>query len=408
MTKFAIILPDGAADEPQAELGGRTVLETARTPALDELARIGRLGTQVTSPAGFLPGSDVCTLSVLGHDPRRAYSGRAPLEAVARDVPLGPDDLIFRCNFVTIADGRMRDFTAGHIAQAQASRLISDLNAHFSGSNVEFFEGVQYRHLLVLRAAGTLTCDCTPPHDIPDQPVADHAPSGPDAARIREIMTRARPLLAAHEVNCVRGDLGENQATDIWLWGQGRVRPLATLRERYGLRGASIAAIDLIRGITRLMGMTQLEVPGATGYLDTNYAAKGAAAVRALDEFDLVCVHIEAPDEAGHLGDAGEKIRALEQVDRHIVQPVLDVLRSFPTWRILVAPDHPTPVARRIHTAEPPLFGVAGTGIAPTSAPGFHERAAIAGGWRVRTSHALLPALLTGSPLPDEPQKPST
>jgi 2,3-bisphosphoglycerate-independent phosphoglycerate mutase len=401
--KYAIILPDGAADEPLDELNGCTALEAARTPALDELACIGRIGTLRTAPQGFLPGSDVCTLSVLGHDPRQVYSGRAPLEAVARDVPLGPRDLVFRCNFVTITGGCMRDFTAGHIAQAQASRLVADLNAHFAAEPIDFYEGVQYRHLLVLRDVGELDCNCTPPHDVPDQPVEQHAPLGRDAARVISIMQRAREALADHEINAIRRDLGENPATDIWLWGQGRVRPLDNLLERYGLRGACIAAVDLIRGITRLMGLAQINVPGATGYLDTDYAAKGRAAADALDEFDLVCVHVEAPDEAGHLGNAAEKIRAIEQVDAHVVRTVLNKLQSTGAWRILIAPDHPTPVARRTHTADPPPFCIAGHGIAASSAAGFHERAARASGWHVRAGHKLLPALLTGMPLPDDP-----
>lgn len=392
--KYAIILPDGAADLPLDELAGCTILEAANTPAMHELARVGRVGSLVTVPAGFLPGSDVATLSVLGNDPHQVYCGRAPLEAAARDLPLGPRDLVFRCNFVTIADGTMRDFTAGHVAQTQAGRLITDLNALFASDPVDFFEGVQYRHLLVFRDAGTLDCTCTPPHDIPDQPVAGYLPRGRDADRVRAVMDKARSLLIKHEVNTVRRDLGENPATDIWLWGQGRLRPLGTLADRYGLTGAAIAAVDLIRGITRLMGFSQIEVPGATGYLDTDYAAKGAAAVRALDEFDLVCVHIEAPDEAGHLGDIAEKMRALEQVDAHVVRPILEKLRTFSAWRVLVAPDHPTPVATRTHSADPPPFCIAGQGISPNGAKHFCEAAATLTGWRVSPGHELFPAFV--------------
>lgn len=399
MMKYAIILPDGAADEPLADLGGRTVLEAARTPALDELARTGAVGTLCTVPPGYTPGSDVATLSVLGNDPAEYYCGRAPLEAAARGLPVGPRDLVFRCNFVTIADGLMRDFTAGHIAQAQASRLIAELNRHFAGEPVEFHEGVQYRHLLILREVGDLDCRCTPPHDIPDQPVERYAPTGRDAAQVKELMQRVRGLLAGHEVNAVRRELGENPATDIWLWGQGRVKPLPTLAQRFGLTGASIAAVDLIRGITTLMGFSQIDVPGATGYLDTDYAGKGAAAVRALDDCDIVCVHIEAPDEAGHLGNVQEKLRAIERVDTHVVGPLAERLRRSPDWRILVAPDHPTPVAKRTHTADPPPFLVAGSGIAASGADGLHERAAHAGGWRVSPGHGLLPAWITARQL---------
>ncbi len=398
--KYAIILPDGAADEPLAEFGGRTILEAANTPCMDEVARSGSVGTLVTVPAGYLPGSDVATLSVLGCDPAVHYSGRAPLEAVAREVPLGPQDIVFRCNFVTIADGTMRDFTAGHIAQPHAHRLIAELNATFVDEPVEFFEGVQYRHLMVLRGGADLACTCTPPHDIPDQPVQNHLPTGAAAQRVVDLMDRARGVLANHTVNRERTTARENPATDIWLWGQGRVQPLASVEQRYGVRGASIAAVDLIRGITRLMGFAQIDVSGATGYLDTDYAAKGKAAVDALDEYDLVCVHIEAPDEAGHLGDSAAKIQAVEQIDKHVVAPLLQKLRTYEAWRVLIAPDHPTPVSTRTHTATPPPFCVAGAGIQASGADAFGESTATQGGWRVDPGHTLLAEFLKAATMP--------
>jgi 2,3-bisphosphoglycerate-independent phosphoglycerate mutase len=390
--KYAIILPDGAADEPLAELDGKTVLEAANTPGMDEIARTGRVGSLVTVPEGFLPGSDVATLSVLGCDPHVYYAGRAPLEAVASDIAVGPRDIVFRCNLVTIGDGKMRDFTAGHIEQPDAAALIASLNELFASEPIDFFEGVQYRHLLVLRDVGDLDCTCTPPHDIPDIEVAKHQPRGADGQRVIDIMDRARTLLAGHAANATRRSAGKNPATDIWLWGQGRVKPLETWQKRFGLRGASIAAVDLIRGITKLLGCDQIEVPGATGFLDTNYAGKGAAAVKALDDYDVVCVHIEAPDEAGHLGDMNAKIEAIEQVDRHVVGPVLEKLRTFDAWRVLVAPDHPTPVSTRTHTSTPPPFAIAGEGISASDAMGFHESAASAGS-RVEPGNQLLPSL---------------
>jgi 2,3-bisphosphoglycerate-independent phosphoglycerate mutase len=388
--KYAIILPDGAADEPLAELNNRTVLEAARTPHMDEVARTGRIGSLVTVPQGFLPGSDVATLSVLGCDPQVYYAGRAPLEAVARDIPVGPRDIVFRCNLVTVRDGLMHDFTAGHIDQSDAAAIIAALNAHFAADPVDFFEGVQYRHLMVLRDAGELDCTCTPPHDIPDQPVAKYQPVGTAADAVVALMDRARALLANHPINTARLAANKQPATDIWLWGQGRVKPLETWQERFGLRGASIAAVDLIRGITKLLGCAQIDVPGATGFLDTNYAGKGAAAVQALDDYDVVCVHIEAPDEAGHLGDMSAKIEAIEQVDRHVVGPVLTKLRTFDKWRILIAPDHPTPVSTRTHTSTPPPFCAAGTGINASNASGFSEKVAEADGQPVHPGHELI------------------
>lgn len=371
--KYAIVLPDGAADEPVAELGGKTPLESAGTPNLDWIATHGVQGRVVTAPAGFLPGSDVCTLSVLGCEPKDCYTGRAPLEAAARDIKLAADDVVFRCNLVTIANGRMADFTAGHIDQPQAGALIAELNRHFAGEGLVFHEGVQYRHLLVVRGGAKLGCKCTPPHDIPDQPVARHMPSGSGADRIQDIMQRAAGLLETHEINDLRRELGENPANSIWLWGQGTATRLAPYRERFGLSCACIAAVDLIRGITRLLGFEQIEVSGATGFLDTDYAGKGAAAAKALDRFDLVCVHIEAPDEAGHLGNVAEKRLAIERVDAHVVCPLLEKLRGFDEWRILIAPDHPTPVGTRVHSAAPPPFCMAGTGIVPGSGRSFGE-----------------------------------
>jgi 2,3-bisphosphoglycerate-independent phosphoglycerate mutase len=371
--KYAMILPDGAADEPLDQLGGQTVLEAAKTPNMDWISTNGRQGRIVTVPKEFLPGSDVATLSVVGYDPRTCYTGRAPLEAYAQGIKVGPDDLVFRCNFVTVDAEVMRDFTAGHISQPEASRLIVDLNREFENDPIDFFEGVQYRHLMVVRDAGDLRCNCTPPHDIPDQPVAGYLPHGEHGERVQEIMKRAATLLSGHEVNTVRCELGDNPATNIWLWGQGRVKKLPLFADRFGVQGASIAAVDLIRGITSLIGFDQINVPTATGYLDTDYVAKGQAVVSALDRYDLVLVHIEAPDEAGHLGDYEAKIKAIEQIDLHIVGPVLEKLKTTNAWKIVVAPDHPTPVSTRMHTRTPPPLCMAGTGIESVMQKPFGE-----------------------------------
>jgi 2,3-bisphosphoglycerate-independent phosphoglycerate mutase len=393
--KYALVLPDGAADEPLETLGGRTPLEAARTPHMDWIARHGRLGRAVTIPAGFTPGTDVATLCLLGYDPHVYYSGRAPLEAAARGIAVGPDELIFRCNFVTIRDGRMSDFTAAHIPQPEAARLIADLNALARRGEpalrgCTFHAGVSYRNLMVADDAADFELTAAPPHDIPGQPVAEHWPRGRGAVRVRGIMARAAALLEDHEVNRVRRAQGRAPVTDIWLWGQGRPRPLPSLEQRFGLRGAVITAVDILRGLAALTGMTLLDVPGATGYLDTNYAGKGAAAVRALERFDLVAVHIEAPDEAGHLGDATAKIAALERIDELVVGPLLAALRSGPDWRILVAPDHPTPVRTTAHCAVPPPFCLAGAGIAAVEQRPFSEAEARAGGFLVDPGHALI------------------
>jgi 2,3-bisphosphoglycerate-independent phosphoglycerate mutase len=390
--KYAIILPDGAADEPLDSLGGRTVLEAADIPNIHSVAQSGRIGTVRTVPDGYAPGSDVATMSLLGYDVREYYTGRAPIEAVARGVPIGPDDVVFRCNLINVSDGEMTDFTAGHVRTAEAEAILNDLSREFAGDGLRFYTGVSYRNLMVTSDPEAMNVSCMPPHDIPNEPVADYPPRGKGAERICRIMERAGPIVAAHEVNRVRRDLGELPANAIWLWGQGVVPILPRFRQRFGVRGACIAAVDLIRGLGKLLGWPLIDVPGATGYIDTDYAAKGRAAVAALDDFDLVAVHIEAPDEAGHMGDARAKIEALEKIDADIVEPVLDKLRSFPVWRILIAPDHPTPVARRVHTATPPPFCIAGPGVEPGPAvpERFSERCAAGAGLDIDRGHELM------------------
>lgn len=388
--KYALILPDGAADEPIAELNGLTALGAARKPNIDSIAAAGRVGCVRTVPKGFTPGSDVATLSVVGYDPNKYYTGRAPLEAVAKNITLAPGELVFRCNLVTIVDGCMEDFSAGHIAQAEAEKLVSDLGAQLGDENVKFHVGVSYRHLVTVKDAGWMKVKATPPHDIPGKPVAGYLPSGKGSEKIRELMDRSRAVLENHEVNQVRRDLGENPATQIWLWGHGAMMQLPSFFQRFGLHGAAITAVDLIRGIALSAGWKLIEVEGATGYLDTNYRGKGQAACDALDDVDIIAVHIEAPDEMGHNGDALNKVKAIEQIDEHIVGPLLEKLRTFDAWRIMVCPDHPTPVGKRTHTSTPPPFCLAGTGIAPDRATAFTEAQAEEGGLHVDPGHELM------------------
>lgn len=369
MMKYAIILPDGAADEPVAALEGRTPLEAADTPNMDWIAREGRVGRVVTVPAGYVCDTDVATMSLLGYDPGACYSGRAPLEAIARGVKLGSGQSVFRCDFVTVVDGLMEDPTAGGITQAEAARLIADLNELPGVSDGRFHSGRSYRNLMVAIVPDKVQPRCTAPHAIPSKPVASCRPKGPGAQWVIDIQDRARTLLADHDVNLVRRDMGENPATDIWLWGQGESRRLERFAKRFGLGACCIAAVDVVRGLAMSLGMTILDVPGATGDLDTDYGAKGEAAAGALDEFDLVVCHVQAPDEAGHRGDVTAKVTAIELVDRHVVGPLLARLRLSDEWRILIAPDHATSVERRIHMDDPPPFCMAGTGVTAV-----HER----------------------------------
>jgi 2,3-bisphosphoglycerate-independent phosphoglycerate mutase len=388
--KYAVILPDGASDDPLDELGGKTPLEAANIPHTDRIALSGRLGRLVTIPDGFTPATDVGTLSLFGYDPAVYYTGRAPLEAAARNLTTGPGGIIFRCNFVTVLDGLMKDFTAGHIAQDEADRLIADLNTLFAGEGMTFHAGVSYRNLLIVGDASGMDPVCQPPHDIPDQPIADYPPKGTGADRVQTIMDRAAEMIEGHEVNRVRKEEGRDPVTGIWLWGQGRPAKLVPFRERFGVSGAVITGVDIIRGLAACMGMDLIEVDGATGYIDTNYAGKGEAAVQALDEYDMVVVHVEAADEAGHMGDAGEKVLALERIDEYIVGPLTEAVTRYGDHRILIAADHPTPVTTRAHSAVPPLFCYAGTGIESVEKLPFHDRAAEGSGFFLETGHTLI------------------
>ncbi len=388
--KYAIVLPDGAADEPVDALDGRTPLVAAATPHIDAIATSGRQGRVVTVPKGFSPGTDVATLSLFGYDPRVDHCGRAPLEAAAQGIVVEPTDVVFRCNFVTIVDGVMRDFTAGHILQVEADRLIADLNDRLAHLGCRFHSGVSYRHLMVATGVTDLRPTTTPPHDIPDQPAADHLPHGPGADWVNDVMRQAKDVLSDHEVNLVRRDLDENIASDIWLWGQGKPKALTPFADRFGLNGATIAAVDVIKGIAASVGFSVLDVRGATGFLDTNYVGKGDEAVKALDDFDIVVVHIESPDEAGHLGDVDAKVTAIQRIDEHIVGPLLDRLRSFDQWKIMIAPDHATPVGRRTHTDTPPPFCIAGHAVHTVLNKPFSEASAAMSDLQVDPGYELM------------------
>lgn len=388
--KYALIIPDGAADIAVPQLDGRTPLEAARTPNLDAIAAMGRVGRVRTVPKGYTPGSDVATLSVVGYSPEKYYTGRAPLEAIAQRISLGPDELVFRCNLVTIVDGRMEDFSAGHVSQPEAEKLLAELKANLDDERVTFHCGVGYRHLVKIKQAESIKVKCTPPHDIQGQQAAGYLPSGKGNDFLRGLMERAAKILSGHEVNHVRQDLGENPATSIWLWGQGGMPRLPSFKERFGIQGTAITAVDLIRGISLLVGWKLIEVKGATGWLDTNYAGKGEAAVAALDHADLVVVHVEATDEAGHMGDAVEKLRAIERVDEHVVGPVLEKLRSFDKWRILCLPDHPTPVSIKTHTDEPVPFCLAGDGVIADRATRYSETAGAESDLSIDPGHELM------------------
>jgi 2,3-bisphosphoglycerate-independent phosphoglycerate mutase len=398
VVKYCIIVPDGMADEPVEALGKRTPLEAARTPNLDGLAAEGQVGLARLIPAGMPPGSDVANLSLIGYAPEVHYGGRAPLEAAAMGLTLAPGQVAFRANLVTVVDGVMKDYSAGGITTREARVLIEALNQALGdqSSAVRFYPGVSYRHVMVYSGAERMDLRTTPPHDILDQPVAKHLPSGAGAEVIRELMEASRAVLEPHDINRVRLDLGENPATQVWLWGEGPAPKVPPFRERWGLSGAVITAVDLIRGLAHIIGWDVVEVPGATGYYDTDYAAKGLYAIGALAEHDLVYVHIEAPDEAGHHGDHEAKVEAIQRVDRDIVGPVVKALRRYRDYRLLVLPDHPTPIARRTHTAEPVPFVMCGRDVPAGRSKRLTEASAAAAGLVVDPGCRLMEYFLRG------------
>jgi 2,3-bisphosphoglycerate-independent phosphoglycerate mutase len=392
--KYAIIIPDGCADEPQTSLGGRTPLQAAHTPHMDRIASEGRVGLTNNVPTTLTPASDVATLSLFGYDPLQYYTGRAPLEAAAQGIALGPHDWAIRCNLVTIEDEQMRDFTAGHISSDEGRALLDAVASELGTPELEFHPGVSYRNLLLYRGSGpglfSKQTKTQAPHDIPDQPIAGHLPTGPGSPLLRELMEHSRSVLANHPVNRQRLQQQKRAATQIWLWGQGQGPSLPRFQELHGLRGAIISAVDLVRGVGALLGWKRIDVPGATGYLDTDYAAKGRAAVAAMAEHDLVCVHIEAPDEASHEGRVEAKVQALEEIDRHIVGPVRQALDRFGAWRILVAPDHRTPLRTRSHAHGAVPFALAGTGISASGTAGYDETTAESSGVVIDPGHKLM------------------
>lgn len=360
--KYVIIHGDGMADWPCDELGGRTPLGAARKPNMDSIAARGRLGMVATIPNGMPPGSDVGTMTMLGYDPARYHTGRAPIEAASMGIALAPDDVVFRMNLVALAAGaggapEMLDFTSGHITSEEAARIVADLRAALAGDGIEFFNGVSYRHLMVWRD-GEPGATLTPPHDLTGKPVAGHLPEGPGAARLRGLMERAAAILKDHPVNRARRAAGKCAATDVWFWGQGKRPAVPTLRERFGVEGSVISAVDLVNGLGRLAGLELIKVPGATGYLDTDYAAKGRYGIDALKRRDFLLLHIEAPDEAGHMGRADLKAEAIERIDELIVGPLLRALPDFGEWALLLMPDHATPSKLKTHSSEPVPFAI--------------------------------------------------
>ena len=360
--KYVILLGDGMADYPTGKLGGKTPLECAFTPFMDQIAAEGTIGLVDTVPAGLKPGSDVATLSVLGYDPREIYTGRGPLEAVSMGIKLEPNDVVYRCNLVTIGDQDssspfMDDFTSGHISSAEAKEIILDLNKKLGTPQREFFPGVGYRHLFVWRDAPSAP-ETTAPHDITGKPLAEYLPQGNSAEDVMSIMREAAEILKRHPVNAKRRAADKKEANAIWLWGQGKQPQIIPLTQKYSISGGMISAVDLLKGIGMIAGLKVCPVEGATGYIDTNYDGKAKMALDVLNFMDFVFVHLEAPDEMGHEGNAEGKIRAIELFDEKIVGPILSKIDMFGDYRVIVLSDHPTPLDIRTHVSDPSPFAV--------------------------------------------------
>ena len=396
--KYIVIIPDGMADNPIEELGNKTPLEAARTTNMDYLAQHGSTGLVQTIPDNMAPGSDIGNMALMGYDPRKYHAGRAPLEAANLNVTLKDDEVAFRCNLVTVIDDKMIDYSASHIKTKEASLLIDALNEGIDLEGVRFYSGKSYRHLLVLKTRNPKTycaIQTTPPHDILNKDIKAHLPIGPESEMLLKLMERSKDLFEGHPVNQVRIDLGENPANMIWLWGQGTRPILPSFKEKFGITGSIISAVDLVNGIGRLAGLAVIDVPGITGYYDTNYLGKAQYALESLKRKDFVYIHIEAPDEAGHNGDIRAKVAAIERIDQEIVGTILNHYGEHDNVRILVLPDHPTPVKLRTHTSDPVPFVMFGKGIAHDGSQDYSETSGKHNGLKFESGEALMDYFMT-------------
>ncbi|WP_306533811.1 cofactor-independent phosphoglycerate mutase [Geobacter sp.] len=396
--KYIVLLGDGMSDEAVKELDGKTPLQAAKTPNMDAMARRGRIGLAHTVPKGLPPGSDVANLSVFGYDPRTCYTGRSPLEAASMGVHLGPDDVAFRVNLVNLQPTRgtlvMRDYSAGHISTEEGRELIEAIQREIGGDEFQFYPGVGYRHLMVWRN-GKCDITATPPHDISGQSILDYLPKGEGAERLINLMNSSQMILNNHPQYRKRLEADKVPANSIWLWGHGKAPRIESFREKFGLTGAVISAVDLINGIGIGAGLDVIRVTGATGYIDTNYEGKVQAALEALETHDYVYLHVEAPDEASHSGNLAHKLQAIEDFDARVVGPIMDGIRRFGSYRILCTPDHPTPIRLKTHTDAPVPFILYEGGESENGAvSGYDEDTARACGFVVEEGFRLMELLL--------------
>jgi 2,3-bisphosphoglycerate-independent phosphoglycerate mutase len=407
--KYVIVIGDGMADYPLEELNGETPLQRAKTPNMDYIASHGVSGMLRNVPADLKPGSDVANLSVLGYNPEKFYTGRGPLEAPSVGAELESGDVAFRCNFITEANGLLEDFNADHISTEEASKLINTLNEVMDLSNGKypepekhhkpgkFYVGTSYRNLFVYRDEKSAALESAPPHDVVGEPISENLlkPSEDENAQIlNKLMLQSRKVLENHPVNKGRAETDKKPANMVWLWGQGVKPSMPQFSEEYGLKGAAITGVDLIKGIGIYMGLTVVNVPGATGYYDTDYDAKAKYALEALKNHDLVFIHVEAPDEAGHAGDITEKIRAIENIDKKILGTLLKNLPEFGNYAVAVLPDHPTPVHVKTHTRDPVPYSMFSTNADPDGIEKYDEISAKNGSQGVMEGHKFMKSFM--------------
>jgi 2,3-bisphosphoglycerate-independent phosphoglycerate mutase len=350
--KHLLIIFDGMADEPLAELDGKTPMQVAKKPYMDELARLGKVGAATTTPEGMYPGSDVTNMGILGYDPREFYTGRGAIEAASLEIPMETSDAVFRTNLVSTDGENMIDSTADHVSTEEARELIRAIDEKLSTNVIKFYPGVSYRHIMVWRG-GSAEVQCTAPYKFHGQPIAQHFPEGDGDQKLRQMILDSFEILDKHPINRHRKDEGHLAANMIWFWGESKLPAIPSFFKQFGVAGAVVAAVDLIKGLGRMVGLKVYDVPGATGYVDTNYLGKGQCAVDALKKHDFVWVHVEAPDEAGHEKDIDNKIEAIQECDEKVLGTILNGLKkSGEDARILLMPDHPTPIATGSHSTE--------------------------------------------------------
>ena len=380
--KYLVLLCDGMADYPCDELGGKTPLEAANTPNMDKLTPHSEIGLVKTVADHLSPGSDVANLSVMGYDPDRYYAGRSPLEAASIGIQLKTTDVAMRCNLVTLSDEAdyrdktMVDYCGGDISTEDATALIQTLGEHFNNDIFHLYPGFSYRHCLVWDNGPDDITPLTPPHDISGRVIGEYLPSNPNAAPLLQMMKESYDILKDHPVNKARIARGERPANSMWLWGNGRYKPLSSFEELYHLKGAVISAVDLIKGIGKLAQMDVINVPGATGYIDTNFKGKADAALKALNDHDFIYLHVEAPDECGHRNELSNKVKSIEEIDQKILGPVLDALKQYGDFKVMILPDHPTPISLKTHTRDAVPYMIYSSGKSLESTVPFSESGA--------------------------------